>query len=346
MIKNNYDFTIYDYFKRNLRLCNLTTDKSETLIRCPYCGDSNNENHAHMYINNIPPYKYFCQKCSTTGIVDNKFLRDVNLYDPEIVNHVTNSKNKYIKDLNKKYGNNFLEIFNKEFDLLPNDFGKKEIQKLNYINNRLGIKITNEELISKYKIILNIKDFFENNNLEMNKFYKENINKLQNNYVGFLLNDNNMICFRDITGKSEMRYINKKIYSENIFQSRKFYTIGNTIDLSKETYNIYLTEGIFDILGVFNHIYNCNQQNNDLFISCNGKSYNFVLKYLQSLGILNCNIFIYSDNDVPIKKIENLVKYNYLTKFNGASLYYNTIEKDYGVKKDKIILSKCIEIGG
>lgn len=344
MVHATYDFTIYDYLKKNLKLCNISTDKSETIVRCPYCGDSMNLNHAHLYINNNPPYKYFCQKCSVTGIVDTKFLRDLSLYDPEIMDHVTKSKTKYMKDLNKKYGNNFLEIFNKEFDVLPNNFGKKEIQKLKYINNRLGITINDESLVQKYKIILNLEDFFENNELTMNKFYKDNLTKLQNNYVGFLLNDNNMICFRDITSKQEMRYINKKIYSENLFQSRKFYTIGNTIDLSQEVYNLYLTEGIFDILGVFNHIYKCKQDSNDLFISCNGKSYNFVLKYLQSLGILNCNVNIFSDNDVSKEKMVNMIKYNYITKFNGAMLYYNTIGKDYGVKKDEIILSDGYEI--
>jgi hypothetical protein len=344
MINNNYDFTVYEYLKKNIKLCYLTTDKSETYIRCPYCGDSTNLNHAHLYINNQPPFKYFCQKCSVTGIVDNKFLRDIDLYDPEVINYVVQSKNNYIKNLNKKYGNNFLEIFNKNFDVLPNQYNKKELEKIKYINNRLGININEESLIEKYKIILNIEDFFNNNKLQMNQFYKKNLSKLENNYVGFLLNDNNMICFRDITGKQNERYINKKIYSENILQSRKFYTIGNEINLSREVYNIYLAEGIFDILGIFNHLYDCKQNDNDLFISCNGKSYNFVLKYLQTLGILNCNINIFSDKDVSKKKIIELLHGNYLTKFNGVTLYYNNIGKDYGVTKLEIELSNPIEI--
>lgn len=344
MIDTNYDKTIYEYFKKNLSVCMITTDQSETVIRCPYCGDSIKEHHAHLYIHNNPPFKYFCQKCSTTGIVDSKFLRDVSLYDPDIVDFVSESKSNYLKDLNKKYGNNFLEIFNKEFDILPNQYTKIEINKLKYINNRLGININNNDMIKKYKIILNLKDFFENNDLQMNKFYKTNIKKLQNNYVGFLLNDNNMICFRNIKEDDNERYINKKIYSENIFQSRKFYSIGNTIDLSNRTYNIVLTEGIFDILGVYNHIYNCNQNNNDIFISCNGKSYNFVLNYLQSLSILNTDIKIYSDNDVTKEKMMDLVKYNKLIKLNGATVYYNLLNKDCGVTKDKIEISEGIQI--
>lgn len=340
-----YDFTIYEYLKRKTKICSLTTDKSETQVRCPFCGDSVNTNHSHLYINNQPPFKYFCQKCSTSGIVDNKFLKEFNLYDPELTAYVNKAKVTYQRQLNRKYGNNFLEIFNKEFEVLPNQYTKKvELAKLFYIEKRLGITIDTDDLIKKYKIILNLEDFFANNNLKMNEFYEKNMKKLNNYYVGFLLNDNNMICFRDITGRQQERYINKKIYSENLFQSRKFYMIGNEIDLAQPEFNIYLTEGIFDIIGVYNHIYDCKQSNNDLFISCNGKSYNFVLKYLQSLGILNCNINIYSDKDVPRAKVEELINGNYLTKFNGANLYYNTIGKDYGVKKEEIKLSQKIEL--
>lgn len=343
-MKIDYDFTIYEYLRKKLKLCRITTDKSETQIRCPFCGDSENINHAHLYINNNPPFKYYCQKCSTSGIVTDKFLKSLDLYDPEVISFVNKNYKKYLKNLNKKYGNNFLDNFKKEFNVLPNQFTKLEKLKLKYINDRLGIKINTKGLIKKYKIILNLKDFFAKNNLKMNEFYKDNLKKLNTYYVGFLLNDNNQICFRDITNKQPERYINKKIYSENIIQSRKFYTIENKIDLSSEVFNLYLAEGIFDIIGIYNHIYDCNQNSNDLFISCNGKSYNFVLNYLKSLGILNCNINIYSDKDVSLKKLGELVNKNILTKFNGYNVYYNTIGKDYGVRKDEIILSEPEEV--
>lgn len=341
-MQNEYDFTIYTYLKNTLSLCYLTTDKSETNVRCPFCGDSMNPNHAHLYINNIPPFKYYCQKCSTSGIVNDSFLRALNLYDPEMVVYVKESQNKYIRSLNKKYGGNFLDKFSRKLDVLPNEYNKLELKKLKYVNDRLGIKINSDDLLERYKIILNVEDFFNNNDFKMNDFYKNNLKMLNSFYVGFLLNDNNMICFRDISNKQELRYINKKIYNENIIQSRKFYTISNEIDLSKEVFNVNLTEGIFDIMGIFNHIYDCNQNSNDIFVSCNGKSYNLVLNYLQSVGILNCNINIYSDKDVSKKKIIELTSSNNLTKFNGFNLYYNTIGKDYGVKKEEIVLSEPI----
>lgn len=344
---SGYDLTVYEYLRPQLRLCKLTTDQSETLIRCPYCGDSLREDHAHFYINNKPPFKYYCQKCTTSGIVDNKFLNRLKVYDSEIINYVKQTKKEYIKSLNKKYGDDFLHKFDKPFDVLPDHFDRPEKLKLKYIEKRLGITIDTEESLSKYKIILNLQDFFNKNNLKMNEFYKKNLKMLQNKYVGFLLNDNNMITFRHISyneNNNEMRYINKKIYSEHVFQSRKFYTISNTIDLSRSIYNIYLAEGIFDIMGIHNHIYDCKQEPNDIFVACCGKSYDFVLNYLQSLGILNCDINIYSDKDVNKESMLKLIHNNNLTKYNGAILYYNQLGKDYGVTKNEISLTNGVEI--
>lgn len=347
MINNNYDFTLYEYLNNHLKVCYLTSDKSETNIRCPFCGDSiKDERHAHLYIHNQPPFKYFCQKCNITGIADNNFLKILELYDPNMINYLSSSKTNYIKELNKKYGNNFLSYFNKELNILPNDYNNLELKKLKYINNRLGININTEEEIEKYKIILNLQDFFNNNEININKYYKENMKFLNNNFIAFLSNDKNLISFRNLNNNCDhdKRHINKKIYTDSYIQSRKFYTINNEIDLSNEVFNIYLTEGIMDIIGVFNHLYNRQQNSNDIFVSCNGKSYPFVLNYLVSLGILNCNINIFSDKDVKKYKFENLKKYNRLCKFNGINLYYNNKGKDFGVRKDEIELSNCIVI--
>lgn len=341
----NYDLSLYNYLKKNLKICYLTSSRDETNIRCPFCGDSvKNERSAHLYINNLPPYKYFCQRCEASGIADSKFLNALNLYDPEITEQLNTSKAKYIKRLGTKYGNNFLDKFSKDLDVLPNNFTDFENKKLFYIEDRLGINIDDEDTVKKYKIITNVEDFFEKNKFKLNKYWNENIEELNKNYVGMLLNDNNQICFRAINDKAEFRYVNKKIYSDLPIVSRKFYSISNNVNLARPIHNIYLTEGIFDILGVYNHIQNCKMNDNDIYISCNGKSYSFVLRYLKSIGILNCDIFIYSDKDVPIDKMKLFLKYDMLVKFNGATIFYNELEKDCGVRKEKIKLTEGIQI--
>lgn len=342
-MREEYDLTIYEYLKTKLPIVYITTTGDETNIRCPFCGDSTKDpRHAHLYINNKEPFKYFCQKCSTSGIVDEKFLSMLNLYDPEIFNYVKKAKHKYLKSINTKYNGTFFGYFNKELDFTPDKLEKIEMKKLNYINKRLGINIQNNEDLAKFKIILNVENFFEKNKIQQNKYYQANLKMLNQNYIGFLSNDRNMISFRNLYENSNKpRCINKKIYNENYFQSRKFYSIENYLNIERTVYNIYLAEGIFDILGVYFHIYNGTMNDNDLFFACNGKSYNLVLNYLKSLAILNCNINIFSDNDVSIKTFSDLMKRNEIAKFNGMNIFYNKMEKekDFGVTKDRILLS-------
>ena len=77
---------------------------------------------------------------------------------------------------------------------------------------------------------------------------------------------------------------------------------------------------------------------NDLFLSCNGKSYKFVLKELQKKSILNAEINIFSDKDVSVNKIKKFLNNSLLAKFNGYEVYYNNMEnqKDFGIPKSKI----------
>jgi len=340
-----YDLSLYKYLKKHLNICYLTGSRDETNIRCPFCGDSVKSNlSAHLYINNLPPYKYFCQRCETSGIFDGNLLNMLNLYDPEVADTLNKNKANYIKRLGRKYGNNFLDKFNRELDVLPNDFGKFENSKLIYIENRLGISIDDEEIVKRYKIITNLEDFFDKNDFKLNRYWEENIEKLNKNYVAFLLNDNNQICFRALNKRAEHRYINKKIYHDLPTASRKFYSIRNDINMASPIYNVYLSEGIFDILGVYNHVQNCRMNENDIFISCNGKSYSFVLKYLKSIGILNTDIFIYSDKDVSIEKMRSFLSRDMLVKFNGAKVFYNKLGKDCGVKKNEIELTEGVSI--
>lgn len=338
-MNNNYDDTLYNYLKKNLPVCKMTLNKQEFSIRCPFCGDSiKDKRSSHFYISNYKPHLFHCFKCETSGIFNNKILIMLNLSNNEIVNKLNKEFTEYKKNLNIKYGNNFENYFSsKKLNYYPNSYNDLEMKKIEYIENRLGIEMIESD-IEKYKIILNLKDFLSSNNIcfNRNNNEKNKIDDLTKNYVGFLLNDKNMINFRNINPNSETRYTNFKLFPDSISFTRKFYTISNHINLSRDIFNIYMTEGIFDILGVYNHIYNCNMNNNDLFISCNGKSYNFVLNYLKSLSILNCNINIYSDNDVNIDFFKNLKSYNQLLKFNGFNLNYNTKCKDYGVKKDLI----------
>jgi len=337
-----YDLTLYEYLKPNLKVCYLTVRKDETVIRCPFCGDSNEWNHAHFYINNTPPFKFYCQRCNTTGVFSKELLNTLNLFSKDMSMYLVKSVNDYKLKINRKYGNSYLNYFNnkKEPIVLPKQFNELELKKKKYFEDRLGFEL-NDYNIKKYRIILNLRDYFELNDIKITDINKKTlIYKLDISSIGFLLNDHNTICCRYLN-PTDKRYFNLKIFDEEIMISKKFYSIQNKLDLQQPVFNINLTEGIFDIVSVFHNIYDEKLNINDIFISVNGKSFDFVLNHLMKLGVLNADINIYSDNDVNKKFFNKLKANNILSKFNGLNIYYNKKEneKDFGVTKDRIILN-------
>lgn len=341
------EFNLYEVLKQKLGVCYYEQQKREIVIRCFVCGDSlKNGNKGHMYISNKPPFKYYCQKCGSSGIVDEKFLNSLNISNSYAVKNLNNLSVQYKKNLTRKYGENY---FNIKKDLkIPKNINKKDIFKLKYFTDRLGIKVY-DGIIEKYKIILNLNDFLRLNNLyditykevENNYYKKQNLFKMNEFCIGFLSLDKSVIIFRSLAPeKTNFRYSNYPIF-KNYEESKKIYAIKNSIDLSKKVFDVNITEGIFDIFGVYNHIKSCDD--NELYFSNNGKSYLVTLNALKDFGIINCNINFYSDNDVKVEYFKNMIKRNNLLKLNGMNLYYNKIDKDFGVTKDKIILSNKIE---
>lgn len=352
-----YDLTLYDYLKDRLNVCRLTIKRDETMIRCIFCGDSvKSNNSAHLYIHNIPPFAYYCQKCQSSGFVDGKFLIRLNLFDAELSKQLDSGYTNYLQDLNKKYGANF-NLFNsdKEFDVLPNQYSDLEHRKIQYLEERYGREINEDDLV-KFKIILNLKDFFSKNNIDQTNADPSKIltfNRLNENYVMFLLYDKRIVSCRNINkdiAHKDRYYKLTLMDSTKENSSKRFYSIKNEINLQNRIYNIHIAEGAFDIESVYLNIYDRKMNDNDIFIANNGKGFLFVLNYLESIGIMNANINIYSDSDVPLKFYKDKLRYNMLVKFNGLTVYYNKYNeldpevKDFGVTSDKIILSDPIKI--
>lgn len=343
----NNGFNLYYELRKKLRVCKLTSGHTEINIRCPFCGDSiHDPNKGHMYIQSSPPYKFFCQRCNIAGILNTDILKSLDISDNKIFTNINHSYVNYIKTLGNKYGKSFLSYSKKKLRYIPNRYNRLEKNKISYFNKRLGIELEEND-INKYKIILNLKDFFNNNDIDINKRLKTNTDKkifnaIQNDAIGFLSSDRSTINCRflheETIGK---RYIQYSIYPDNPM-SKKLYTISNNIDITKLEHNIILTEGVFDIIGVYNHILNKNDEY--ICIASNGKSYENAINHLTSLSILNCNIFIYSDRDVPIKFYTNIMRKCLPAKYNGLNIYYNNLSKDFGVTQDQIELSSIISL--
>ena len=196
--------------------------------------------------------------------------------------------------------------------------------------------------IQRLKIVLNLYDFLNANNINIITRDNTITNQLDMFFLGFLSCDNRYINMRRLIPKGKLssnidkRYINYNIYGSTDNDTR-YYIIPTAINPINHV-DIRIAEGPFDILGIY---YNTDHGNysNTIFAAIGGKSYTTIIKYfITRCGFVNFNLHIYLDNDIDdyeIYKIKNILSYNYNIKiYMHRNLYPN--EKDFGVPRDRI----------
>ena len=318
-----------------LNFCKVTNNRKELIIRCPYCGDSSDRSHGHFYIKNQPPFPAICHRCGyRTSYLSTTLLKDLEIYDGELLSYSQKLKKNIKFEANFK-GRSLNSLFSKYPIKNNQEYKKRFKSKVDYLNKRLGVSLSFEEYVNDFKIIFDLGKLFVDNSLEryhnLNDKGMVNLLREMDTYgIGFLSVDNSHINFRNISPNCKYRY-----YMFNIFntsdEAMNTYTIPNIIDILEDS-EIILTEGPFDLLGVLLHIYN-GKMGNNIFSTVSGKYYKRAILYLYRMGFIDSNINIYSDADV---------KKEYFKRLKGEifqqniDLYYNSIDKDFGVPKEKI----------
>lgn len=305
----------------------------ELNVRCPFCGDSvKNANSAHLSIRINPdddqPLVFRCLRCNSTGLFNGNTLTMLGVYSG------TNSSNieRYNRLSCKKHGLFVTkEGLNLKFPELK--ITDKVLEKHAYIENRLGTKIDIYDLYEK-KIVYDFLGLLKYNRIEKVYGTTDAIKALQNDHVGFLSARNDFINFRDMTGNHKRYFIYKIV--RTIDTTGKFYIIPNNIDpFNNDIKNINLTEGVFDILGLYYNIMN-QYTYNTVYAAINGSGYLNVIKFILEQGLLcDVNVNIFSDNDRPPEYYRKMVQV--LMPFvNDIRLFYNEIGKDYGVPANEV----------
>lgn len=320
----------------------------EYRTRCPYCGDSANENTGHFYIR-INPYDnysivYNCFKCQESGILTNETLQMLGIDDVNLKSSVL-TMNKTSDKLDKKYLLEKDELVTFDYELPTPSRG----EQTTYLENRLGISLTDEDL-KNLKVITSVKDFLRFNGIDRITCEPWYLNKLEHHFLGFLSFGNSHILFRDISGKEKIPWVKYPITPKSR-ENRIFYSIATEMDpFTTDPITINLTEGIMDIISA---CYNLGyQKKNTLNIAVTGKHYRSMLLQLVSMGFVGSNITVnlFSDNDEKFNRKQGYetttIKYyrkhlhSYSKIFGSINIFYNQIGKDIGVPKNKIILKK------
>jgi hypothetical protein len=225
-----------------------------------------------------------------------------------------------------------------------------ELEKIQYMKDRLGVNYTKESL-EYLRCITSLGNFLKLNNLSVNDKWKKAYYYLEKDYVGFLTSSKTMIIFRNIHENPKMRYVKYPVFNA-IDLGEVFYTIPTSVDPMKESIDLHIAEGVMDIHGVFFHVKHADM-NDAIYVAVGGSGYKRVLRYFLNKGFLtNLNIHIYSDTDKSIEWYNQLDDMRIW--FNDINIYYNRYNdvfrhkkgedeiqiKDFGVKKEFIKLER------
>lgn len=326
---------------RNFLLSNIPRSKKasggkEILCRCRYCPDSRNLNHAHFYIsipqNENEPSFFNCYKCHTSGIVTNKTLLEWGIFDAQMAIELTLHNKKLMKNpRNYIYRDDI--IYNVKYTHITDDDLTK--YKLEYINNRLGLNFNYDDCI-KHKLVLNLNDLLEENNLTGTR-HQSIMELLDSSFIGFLSVNNAFVNMRKIVEKDLPNTINKRYVNYSLFNkydnTHRFYVIPTTYDLTKPI-KLHLSEGPFDSLGVYHNLRKV--KDNNIYSSIGGSGYKGIIKYfINTLKLPNLEINYYPDADIRQEILLDIA--DTLRPFHYPfCIHRNEIGKDFGVREDQI----------
>lgn len=341
---NNHDFKlklIDDLKRRDVFF--QQPSKIQIRTRCPFCGDSQkNLKTGHFYLRINPddnyPVVYNCFKCPAKGILTYETLEALGI-----------SGNEYKENISTL--NRTSDKVTSSTELVKDRYFEYELskninrRKVAYIENRLGVSLTDEDCYN-LKIITSLRDFCKVNKIEKVNCNPTLANMLENQYIGFLTFNNSYILFRDLTEKNNIRWYKYPITEASTGQ-KLFYSIRTEMDIyTKEKITINLAEGVMDIASAYFNL-GFKDKDNTLNIAVCGKYYNSTLKYLFTNGFIGSNITIniFSDRDntfdTSIEFYRKILE-DYSKLVGKMMVHYNLKKKDIGVPKDEIALKSYI----
>jgi hypothetical protein len=321
--------------KSSVHPCYENTSHTEVYCRCPYCGDSTkSKTSAHFYIKMQPPFLYNCFKCGRSGRLTAKTLEDLGVYDNDVSIGVTTAGSDINQDElthGTVHQQQRKKIVVEEIKSSATDAG------LAYFNSRFNTDLSLEYVNSKFKCICDLQTFFKKEGIYPPSGFD------YSNAIGFVSSDDSHVICRDITGKQQRRYTNVNIVGDGNDDSiSKIYTISAGIDILCPKVSLVITEGIFDIIGIYLAKYkDTPEESNAIFSAGCGKSYSSVIEKFIGKGFLNMDVIIYSDSDVGIDYFQEMLKADPYASKLGITVFYNSKSKDCGVPRDQIALVKA-----
>lgn len=324
------------YLLYNFEEAKVCSGGKEVMVRCRFCGDSRDIRKKHMYISlgyDDKPPMYNCFKCNESGLLNSRSLRLLNLSDMSIADDLDKNYKMISNTAGYKFNN--VDVYKLKNFIADNALSMK---KLGYINNRLGLELTYNDLIEN-KIVLNLFDLLGYNNINQYSRHLNIVKELNQMFLGFLSIDNSYVNMRNLC--INKTYITQRYINYNIFNKtdnlKRYYVLPCDIDTSRpDPVKIHIAEGPFDVLSIYYNLRKTKDHN--VYASIGGKSYLNILKlFLVEYGLYNIELHIYIDNDIDdweIEKVYKIINPIGIDIFIHKNMYKG--EKDFGVRISNI----------
>ena len=284
------------------------------VTRCPFCEmNQNKKKHYHLWISKTAPI-FHCFSCGVGGGLY-KLLQKIagtdvseKYIDKEQVKKVSKEQIQKVEEPTKR-------LYLPELD--EGLFHLKSI----FMKKRLGY--TNAPLNSVKGLILDANKFWEVNNIPITPSLFKMKDFLQQNFVGFLSENETKVIFRNIEPESDFRYYKHQIKETEFLDYYKL--VGGNYYSNQ----VVLAEGIFDILSesAFDNVGLKNSTK--LYAAALSKSYSSLLKSIAfNEQIFKMRVVILSDKDVELEDYKKLKKYNSHI-IESLTVFYNKNKKDF-----------------
>lgn len=319
----------------------LASGGKEIQCRCFDCPDSKDPtSEGHMYIS-IPKGDdeisfHHCFKCHNSGMVTNQKLMMWGIFDADLAVMLTQHNANAMKNPNfaVKYNQGIFNLIN---SYVTQD--ELSLKKLSYINNRLGLNLSYEQILAD-KIVLNLNDLLKANHINELTRHGNIVSQLDSSFMGFISYDNAFVNMRNLTSSGvvyktiDKRYINYSIFGKED-NTCKFYVNPTQLDITDPTpIKLHIAEGPFDALSIK---YNLRKDyNQTVYAAVTGSGYKGLIRYfIVMLKLMNLEIHLYADADIERYKIVDLA--NFLSVYRYPFyLHRNAIGKDMGVRPEQI----------
>jgi hypothetical protein len=229
-----------------------------------------------------------CKKCFVQGTVTPEVFHKLGIYDPSI--------DEYIKKLNiSTYSKGYNTSFGDDSKYKSLSYPKitDASEKIEYLKHRTGLKFEQLKVQKSYKVVLDVKAFYEENNIPLPNLMKSDFfQSFVSNAIGFVSYDNKSISLRDISkqgGSSRFRIFQ----FDQIKRSPYMYIPPCNVDLLTDDPVIVLAEGAFDIMCIKEYFYS-EYDTNIIYGASSSKR--ALTKLLYLTGFFGGTVVVYADS--------------------------------------------------